>query len=344
MSSLNKKSNKNKGERLSSEPASLSGLNDSILTKRPYILIVEDSPTTMAVITGHLSDYVDIIGAQNGEDAWELIQNDKNIELVLTDIVMPGISGHQLLVKIRKSDDPRIFNLPVFMMTTGDDVTDKHLAFLNGANDFLIKPVDPIELQARVNVHHNLAMTIKELEESRTALKLQATTDPLTKLQNRRAFFESGDNAVFTAQRYKSDLSLILLDIDFFKKVNDKYGHHAGDVVLVRVAQLLKSMVRHIDMAARIGGEEFCLMLPGTNRLGAAVLAERIRKSIMEDVIKVENEELKITISAGLVTAASENYEKFDDLLKIADNRLYLAKESGRNKICISDDGKSDFS
>lgn len=322
----------------------MSELNNNDQKKRPYILIVEDSPTTLAVISGHLADYVDIISAQNGEQAWELIQNDQEIDLVLTDIVMPGLNGHQLLVKIRKSDNTRIASLPVFMMTTGDDITDKHLAFLNGANDFLLKPVDPIELQARINVHYNLATSIRELEESRAKLKLQATTDPLTKLQNRRAFFEEGDKAVFTIQRYKTDLSVILLDIDFFKKVNDKYGHHAGDVVLVRIAKLLKSMVRHVDMAARIGGEEFSLMLPGTNRLGAAVLAERIRKTVMDDVIKVDNEEISITISAGVVTAASENYDKFDDLLKIADRRLYLAKESGRNRICITDDGKSDYS
>lgn len=324
--------------------APLSGLNDSIQKKRPYILIVEDSPTTLAVISSHLADYVDIISAQNGEQAWELIQDDSEIELVLTDIVMPGLSGHQLLVKIRKSKNKQISSLPVFMMTTGDDVTDKHLAFLNGANDFLTKPIDPIELQARVNVHHNLATSIRELEESRAALKLQATTDPLTSLQNRRAFFEEGDKAVFTVQRYKTELSLILLDIDFFKKVNDSYGHHAGDVVLARIAHLLKSMIRHVDIAARIGGEEFCLMLPGTNRLGAAVLAERIRKIVMDDVIVVDNASLSITISAGLVTAASETYDQFDDLLKIADKRLYLAKESGRNRICVTDDGKSDFS
>ena len=318
--------------------------NDSDQPKRPYILIVEDSPTTLAVISSHLSEYVDIISASNGEQAWELIQQDHDIKLVLTDIVMPGISGHQLLVKIRRSDDLRIKNLPVFMMTTGIDITDKHLAFLNGVNDFLTKPVDPIELQARINVHHNLANTILELEESRNALKLLATTDPLTKLQNRRVFFEEGEKALFTTLRYKTDLSLILLDIDFFKKVNDIYGHHAGDMVLVKVSQLLGSLVRHVDIVARIGGEEFCILLPGTNKLGAAVLAERIRKAVEAATTSVDSHKIKISISAGLVTASSENCDKFEDLVKIADKRLYLAKNSGRNRICVSDKGNSDFS
>jgi len=336
--------NNHKEQKTASDTKSMSGLNDTQQDKRPYILIVEDSPTTLAIISGHLSDHVDIISAQSGEQAWELINSDPGIELVITDIVMPGISGQQLLVKIRKSQNSRIAALPVFVMTTKDDVTEKHLAFLNGANDFLTKPVDPIELQARVNLHHKLAATINELEESRRALKLQATTDPLTKLQNRRAFFEEGEKAVFTVQRYKTDLSIILIDIDYFKKVNDNYGHHVGDLALIRVAKLLKSMIRHVDIAARIGGEEFCIMLPGTNRLGAAVLAERIRKIVMDDIIKTDKGDLSITISAGLVTAASENYEKFDDLLIIADRRLYMAKENGRNRICVTNDGKSDFS
>jgi len=319
-------------------------IDDFSQPKRPYILIVEDSPTTLAVISSHLADHVDIISASNGEQAWELIQQDHDIKLVLTDIVMPGMNGHQLLVKIRKSGDPRIANLPVFMMTTGVDITDKHLAFLNGVSDFLTKPVDPVELQARINVHHNLARTILELEESRNTLKLLATTDPLTKLYNRRVFFEEGEKAIFTTLRYKTDLSLILLDIDYFKKVNDSYGHHAGDIVLVKVSQLLSSLVRHVDIVARVGGEEFCLLLPGTNRLGAAVLAERIRKTIEAATTSVDEHIIKISISAGLVTASSENCDKFEDLVKIADKRLYLAKDSGRNRICVSNDGKSDYS
>ncbi|MFV1992785.1 MAG: diguanylate cyclase, partial [Acidiferrobacterales bacterium] len=326
------------------KPVVTSDTDDFSQPKRPYILIVEDSPTTLAVISSHLSEYVDIISASNGEQAWELVQQDRDIRLVLTDIVMPGLSGHQLLVKIRKSDDARIKNLPVFMMTTGVDITDRHLAFLNGANDFLTKPVDPIELQARINVHHNLANTILELEKSRNELKLQATTDPLTKLQNRRVFFEEGEKAMFTTLRYKTDLSIILLDIDYFKKVNDIYGHHAGDVVLVKVSQLLESLVRHVDIVARVGGEEFSILLPGTNRLGAAVLAERIRKSIETAVTSVDAHKIQISISAGLVTASSENCDKFGDLVKIADKRLYIAKNSGRNRICVSDEGKSDFS
>jgi len=257
---------------------------------------------------------------------------------------MPKLTGQQLLVRIRKSDDMRIANLPVFVMTSGDDEAEKHLAFLNGANDFLTKPIDELELQARVKVHHTLARTIRELEDSRRLLAEQAITDPLTKLRNRRAFFDDGEKALTLARRYDTYLSTMLLDIDHFKKINDTHGHHTGDEVLVRLARLLRQLTRQVDTVARIGGEEFAILLPDTNRLGAAVLADRIRKRTESDPIHIDGVTINITISIGLASIPTEPVDEFAELLKIADRRLYLAKELGRNRICVNDEGKPNFS
>ena len=305
--------------------------------------MVEDSLTSVAVISRDLREFYTLLHARDGEVAWEMLLADPRIELVITDVQMPRLTGQQLLKLIRQSPIARIRNLPVIVMTTAEDMSEKHLAFLNGANDFLNKPVDSLELQARVNVHHRLSRTIYELEVSQEALAELATTDSLTKLKNRRLFYTQAEQNLIACRRYGKDMSLLLLDIDHFKKVNDTFGHHAGDEVLVAVAQLLGQMVRGVDTAARFGGEEFAVLLPETNRLGAAVLGERIRAAIEREQIVVEGRNVPITVSIGITTLAAEDVESIDQLLNIADRRLYLAKNSGRNRICVSDDGKSHF-
>jgi len=305
--------------------------------------VVEDSLTSVAVISRDLREFYTLLHARDGEVAWEMLLADPRIELVITDVQMPRLTGQQLLKLIRQSPIARIRNLPVIVMTTAEDMSEKHLAFLNGANDFLNKPVDSLELQARVNVHHRLSRTIYELEVSQEALAELATTDSLTKLKNRRLFYTQAEQNLIACRRYGKDMSLLLLDIDHFKKVNDTFGHHAGDEVLVAVAQLLGQMVRGVDTAARFGGEEFAVLLPETNRLGAAVLGERIRAAIEREQIVVEGRNVPITVSIGITTLAAEDVESIDQLLNIADRRLYLAKNSGRNRICVSDDGKSHF-
>jgi diguanylate cyclase (GGDEF)-like protein len=309
----------------------------------PQILLVEDSMTSMAMISRDLSEHYTLRHAHDGEEAWLMLQKDPGIELVITDVQMPRVSGQQLLKLIRQSDEPRIQNLPVIVMTTADDSAEKHLAFLNGANDFLNKPVDTLELQARINVHHRLARTIRELEQSHMALAEQATTDSLTRLKNRRMFYHQAEQNLVSCRRYNKDMSVLLLDIDHFKKVNDSFGHHAGDEVLVKVALLLSRMVRGVDTVARFGGEEFAVLMPETNKLGAAVLAERIRSAMEKDYIVVDGREIPVTVSIGIATLAAETVESIDQMLSIADRRLYMAKNSGRNRICVSDDGRSSF-
>lgn len=309
----------------------------------PSILLVEDSPTTAVLLSKYLTGTYHLLHAKDGVEAWEMLEGDPEIELVVTDINMPRLTGHQLLVKIRKSDDPRFKNLPVIVMTTTDDNADRNLAFLNGANDFITKPIDEMELLARVNVHHKLAQTIRELEASRRALAEQATTDPLTRLKNRRAFFENGNQHLSMARRYGTDVSLIVADLDFFKRINDSFGHQAGDEALIAIAKVLLQMTRTEDTVARIGGEEFAMLLPDTNRLGAAVLAERIRAAVERDRFSAGGQLLQITLSIGVASYAVEQVDTVDQLLSIADRRMYLAKKLGRNRICVNNDGKSNF-
>lgn len=299
--------------------------------------------TSLEMISRDLRSHYALLHAHDGAEAWQILQSDPRVELVITDVQMPRVSGQQLLKLIRTSDDPHIQRLPVIVMTTAADNAQKHLAFENGANDFLNKPVDPLELQARINVHHRLASTIRELEENRKALAEQANTDALTQLKNRRHFHAQAEQNLADCRRLGKDMSVLLIDIDHFKNVNDTFGHNAGDEVLVKVATQLAHLVRHADTVARFGGEEFAALLPETNRLGAAVLGERIRKAVEGEEIVVDGRRIPVTVSIGISTLAAEMVESIDQLLDIADRRLYLAKNSGRNRICVSDDGRSSF-
>lgn len=309
---------------------------------RPSILLVEDSATTSVMLSKYLTGGYNLLQAKDGAEAWEMLTSGTEIELVITDINMPRLTGHQLLVKIRKSPDPRISALPVIVMTTASDA-DRNLAFLNGANDFITKPIDELELQARVKVHHKLAQTIRELEASRRALAEQVTTDPLTLLKNRRAFFDSGAQHLAVAQRHGTDLSVIVADLDHFKSINDNYGHQAGDEALVAVAHILRALTRAGDTAARLGGEEFALLLPDTNPLGAAVLAERVRVAVERERFVVAGQPVQLTLSIGVASRTAEGSTTIDQLLYVADQRMYLAKKLGRNRICVNNDGKASF-
>jgi diguanylate cyclase (GGDEF)-like protein len=307
------------------------------------ILVVEDSATSAAALIKHLSPHYTVEHHKDGQSAWDRIERNPDVGLVLTDINMPGLTGHQLLVNIRRNANNLAQNIPVIVMTAAEDTTDRHLAFVNGASDFITKPIDEIELQARVHVHYRLAQTIRELEASRQALELQATTDPLTGLRNRRSFFGVAEESLLLHRRYKRPFAVIMLDIDYFKAINDSYGHDTGDTVLKEVAQTLTAISREVDLVARIGGEEFALLLPDTNRLGAAVMAERVRKAIEGLALSSGENLLTVTVSAGMAAIESEDIESLSDLMQIADRRLYLAKSRGRNRIAVNDEGKSSF-
>jgi diguanylate cyclase (GGDEF)-like protein len=194
-----------------------------------------------------------------------------------------------------------------------------------------------------VHVHHKLAQTIRALETSQRTLAEQATTDPLTRLKNRRAFFENGARHLSVAHRYHTDFSIITADLDYFKRVNDTYGHQGGDEALVAVTGILLQMTRAEDTVARVGGEEFAMLLPDTNRLGAAVLAERIRSAVENERFAVVGQSIQLTVSIGVASFAVDRVDTVDQLLNIADQRLYLAKRHGRNRICVTSDGKSNF-
>lgn len=305
-------------------------------TKKSRILIVDDSATIRATLSKAINEEFESVGANDGEQAWTMLLEDKSIELVVTDLAMPELDGYGLIRRIRGSEMSHINNMPVIVVTGANDTEARERAFVEGANDFITKTSDHVEFLARVRAHQKLAQTIHELEQSRRYLREQANTDPLTKLANRRNFFNTASTVLAQTQRQNEHFSIVMLDIDHFKRINDTYGHQAGDFVLVELSKVLGRAIREGDVLARIGGEEFVVASPYTNRLAAIVLSERLRKSVESTEFVFEGNRIPVTISLGIATKNTAA-DDVDKLMATADGRLYIAKQKGRNRICASD-------
>lgn len=303
---------------------------------KPPILIVDDSATIRMTLSRAVKDEFQPMEAVNGEQAWAMLSGDDRIELVITDLSMPELDGFGLIKRIRESIVSRINNIPVIVVTGADDTDAREKAFKAGANDFLTKNSDRVELLARLRAHQKLAATIRALEESQRVLREQANTDPLTGLANRRFFTHIANKELALMRRQKEHFAVLMMDIDHFKSINDTYGHQAGDYVLTQVANTLYDCVREEDMLARIGGEEFIVSSPYLNRLAAIVLAERLRKAIEGKVITFEGNQIPVTMSLGIAVRPQDG-DELDALIACADERLYIAKQSGRNRFCASD-------
>jgi diguanylate cyclase (GGDEF)-like protein len=297
------------------------------------LLIIDDSVTIRqqvidTITRNHL--FQKVLQAASGVEGFKLLVNNP-VDVILCDIEMPGIDGLKFLALLQSREDLK--DKPVIMLTSHDDVATKVRGLESGASDYITKPFEPAELIARLKVHLQLKTLQDELRRSNRLLLELSQTDPLTRLCNRRSLTEMLENEISRCQRYLAPCSLIMCDIDHFKKVNDDYGHQAGDDVLVRVADLLREHLRPYDLAARYGGEEFCLVLPETNLLHAEEVAERIRKSIEEYRFTGNLGSLRLTISLGVASMCGGSGKTEDELLRNADEALYLAKHNGRNRV-----------
>ena len=309
-------------------------MND-LSSEKPLILIVDDSPTIRLSLSRALQDEFMPVEAVDGEQAWEFISGDSRIEVVITDLSMPKLDGLGLVKRMRNSVVMRIQNMPVIMVTGADDTDARESAFQAGVNDFVTKTSDRIELLARLRANRKLAVTLRELEESQRELREQANTDVLTRLANRRFFTHIANKELSLMRRQKEHFAVLMMDIDHFKNTNDTFGHAAGDYVLTQVALALANNVREEDTVARVGGEEFIVSSPYTNRLAAIVLAERLRKAVESLDLIYNGNRIPVTISIGIAMQPQDG-DALDTLMGVADERLYVAKNAGRNRFCAA--------
>ncbi len=288
------------------------------------VFVIDDTPITGKLIANYLMQIDNTFPTVFSDPTTGLnaCLNDSP-DVILVDYMMPDINGLEFIKKIRNVE--ALNDVPILMITAMDDKNVLQQAFENGANDFLAKPVEPIELNARV-------LNMLNLRSRALQLYKLASTDSMTETLNRRRFFEIANSEFSRCKRYGNQLSIIMLDIDYFKHVNDKYGHAAGDEILKKIAIICKKILRDTDFIGRLGGEEFAICLPETKIKDAYHVAERIRKSIESEKSYIDGNEIYVTISAGL-TQLNKNDNDFSAVLKRADQLLYGAKKTGRNKI-----------
>ncbi len=292
------------------------------------ILIVDDE----VGVRDSMHEFIEMAGyhsaiASSAEEALELLKEKNNIQVVITDIMLPGMGGLELTKLIKKD-----YKSDVIVMTGYSGDYSYEEAINMGASDFVIKPVRLEELLLRLK----RVLKERELTQERIRMmeKLQrlAITDGLTKLHNSRSFYSQLEVEVDRFNRYKHPLSLLLLDIDHFKNYNDSYGHLEGDKVLVKISQMIKSCLRKMDTAYRYGGEEFTVILPETSCEEALLVAERIRNVIQSEKFTPQREkELSITISIGVTQYAVE--EQLSAFIQRADKAMYVSKRNGRNQV-----------
>jgi len=311
------------------------------------VLLVDDQPIIAEGIRRMLADENDIVFhyCENPDEAIKMA-TDVNATVILQDLVMPDIDGMTLVRFFRANTETG--NIPIIVLSSKDDAQIKSDAFTNGASDYLVKLPDRIELLARIRAHSRsysvqlerdaaflaLREAQKQLEDSNRKLQALSSLDGLTGIANRRHFDEEFDKEWRRTMRSKSTLSVIMIDIDYFKPYNDNYGHQAGDDCLRLVAKTLQeTIVRPADTIARYGGEEFVAILPDTNAEGATIVAEHLRSAIETLEIPHEYSKSSPYVNISLGVAESKNVIDPAALLTHADKCLYEAKQGGRNRV-----------
>ena len=293
----------------------------------PTVLIVDDDRMNRTTLAELLRRECRVLLAKDGPSALQRVSEESDTDLILLDVSMPGMNGYEVLRRLRA--EKRTADTAVIFITALTDEQDEEHGLSLGVLDYVFKPIRPVIVHARIRNHLKLVAQRKELERL-------ATRDSLTGLANRRHFDQVLSLACRRATRTGEPLNLAMIDVDYFKQYNDRYGHCAGDVALKEVAHVLSQITRRpYDLAARYGGEEFVLLLSGV--VDFEVLLEQLRLNILFLAIAHENSAVEkvLTVSCGGIVVEASKVHDPAQLLHRADVLLYQAKKQGRNRVIV---------
>lgn len=300
------------------------------------VLLVEDNPVSRTFMEKVLKKAgYNVTCAENGLEAYNLFQTDF-FPIVVTDWMMPEMDGPELCKAIR-THESRSYVF-IILLTAKDSKEDIIQGFNAGADDYLIKPPDNAELLARIKTGIRILELEKSLLKATEEIKKLSNIDPLTRIYNRGYLYDNFSKEVKRALRYGYPLSIALCDIDHFKKVNDTFGHLAGDQVLKEFALCINDNIRtNVDWIVRFGGEEFLIVLPETDLKDAFCMAERLRKKVSRKRIHFKGNRISIKVSIGLSGFRPETTNQepsLEMMINQADRYLYKSKQNGRNQVC----------
>jgi len=294
--------------------------DDSPLT----VLVIEDHPDQRELLAIVLQrEGYRVVTAANGLEALEKLEVE-NIQIALSDIMMPKMDGFELIKRIRTN--PALKSIYLILITARIQEGDRVRGLDLGADDYITKPFSFSELLARVRVGSRVVHYQQHLE-------YQTQVDSLTGLFNRRAFEKKIHDEFERSKRYHNPLSLLILDIDNFKTINDTYGHHGGDAALVKISETFREKTRQSDFPSRYGGEEFVLVLPETDQENALQVASKIHDAIRSCAFGTTARPFRLTVSIGVSSTSTRFYSDWREMLDDADQALYLAKNTGKDRI-----------
>ena len=296
------------------------------------LLLVDDDPVSLRRLSAILGKEGYIIDAvENGQEAWEEIISDNPPDIAVLDWMMPGYNGVELCRMVRKRKRQKY--LYIIFLTSKDTAEDIVEGLDAGADDYIKKPFNPQELKVRIRVGKRILELQSEVLTATEMLRHRALYDSLTGVMNRQEIINNLDHEVSKWQRYQQHFSVIMSDIDNFKKFNDEHGHIVGDQVLRQVGELLRANLRSYTIIGRYGGEEFIIIVPMCTLPDAATIAERIRAKVHNNIFVTEAGNLHVSMSFGV--SSTEIVEPVDgnEMIRSADKAMYQAKRQGRNLV-----------
>jgi len=297
------------------------------------LLIVDDDAVFRTLVERHACslDFA-VYSAENGRAALDILQ-EKKINILVLDWMMPGMTGIELCARIRKQKTNEYRY--IILLTSRNQTRDIVEGLTAGADDYITKPFNQKELQARLNIGKRIITLQQQLMSAKQKLHQIAIHDNLTRLFNRGEILRNLEEKLNQAKRERQPLGVILLDVDHFKQVNDRYGHQTGDSVLVEIARRMQKTLRPYDKVGRYGGEEFLIVLPNCDRVTTCEVGERIRKNIGGSRFKTREDSIRVTISLGGVVTDPARPISAQELLHRSDMALYRSKNDGRNRVTV---------